>query len=45
MSTVSDLPEFIDVDGERIALRQVEGKSPGIVWLGGVKSDMPGTKA
>ncbi|MBI1622864.1 alpha/beta hydrolase [Aquamicrobium zhengzhouense] len=45
MSTVSDLPEFIDVDGERIALRQVEGKSPGIVWLGGFKSDMLGTKA
>ncbi len=28
-----------------IAVRLREGKSPGLVWLGGFKSDMKGTKA
>src|SRR6476620_3020448 len=28
-----------------IAVRVREGKSPGLVWLGGFKSDMKGTKA
>jgi pimeloyl-ACP methyl ester carboxylesterase len=32
-------------DGEIIAYEQHAGKSPGIVWLGGFKSDMTGTKA
>ncbi len=39
-------PEFIDVDGAKIALRYRAGsKSPGVVWLGGYRSDMLGTKA
>ncbi len=38
-------PAFIDVDGCRIAVRHQAGRSPGIVWLGGYKSDMLGTKA
>ena len=38
-------PEFIDVDGVAIALRRQAGAAPGIVWLGGYKSDMKGTKA
>lgn len=38
-------PAFIDVDGSRIALRQQAGTAPGVVWLGGYKSDMLGTKA
>src|SRR5262249_43531139 len=29
----------------RIAVRQRAGASPGLVWLGGFKSDMKGTKA
>jgi pimeloyl-ACP methyl ester carboxylesterase len=29
----------------RIAIRQREGAAPGLVWLGGFKSDMQGTKA
>jgi pimeloyl-ACP methyl ester carboxylesterase len=29
----------------RIAVRLREGKAPGLVWLGGFKSDMQGTKA
>jgi pimeloyl-ACP methyl ester carboxylesterase len=31
--------------GRTIAVRVREGKSPGIFWLGGFKSDMKGTKA
>ena len=29
----------------RIAVRLREGQAPGVVWLGGFKSDMQGTKA
>jgi pimeloyl-ACP methyl ester carboxylesterase len=32
-------------DGERIAWRRVAGEAPTVVWLGGFKSDMAGTKA
>lgn len=32
-------------DGERIAYTMRDGVSPGVVWLGGFKSDMSGTKA
>jgi pimeloyl-ACP methyl ester carboxylesterase len=42
-------PEFLQVghgDGmRRIAVRHRIGKAPGLVWLGGFKSDMGGTKA
>jgi len=38
-------PDFIDIDGNRIAFRHQPGKAPGVVWLGGYKSDMVGTKA
>ncbi|AZN97460.1 alpha/beta hydrolase [Mesorhizobium sp. M9A.F.Ca.ET.002.03.1.2] len=38
-------PVFLDVDGTSIAARHAEGAAPGIVWLGGYKSDMLGTKA
>lgn len=38
-------PEFIEVEGNRIALRLQAGRAPGVVWLGGYKSDMLGTKA
>lgn len=38
-------PVFLDVDGTAIAVRQMAGAEPGIVWLGGYKSDMLGTKA
>lgn len=38
-------PQFIDVDGTSIALRHLTGHEPGIVWLGGYRSDMLGTKA
>ena len=32
-------------DGERLAWRKVAGAGPTVVWLGGFKSDMAGTKA
>lgn len=38
-------PRFTDIDGDRIAYRQRAGRTPGIVWLGGYRSDMRGTKA
>lgn len=38
-------PDFIDVSGTRIAVRQSPGGNPGLVWLGGYRSDMLGTKA
>jgi pimeloyl-ACP methyl ester carboxylesterase len=38
-------PTRIEVDGAPIAVRHREGKAPGLVWLGGYRSDMIGTKA
>ena len=38
-------PAYIDGPNGRIAYRQREGAGPGIVWLGGFRSDMLGTKA
>ena len=32
-------------DGERVAWKKVDGDGPTVVWLGGFKSDMTGTKA
>lgn len=32
-------------DGERLAWRRVAGEGPTVVWLGGYRSDMSGTKA
>jgi pimeloyl-ACP methyl ester carboxylesterase len=38
-------PDFIGVDGLNIAFEKRDGTSPGLVWLGGWRSDMNGTKA
>ncbi len=35
----------LDVDGTAIAWRRVEGAGPTVVWLGGFRSEMAGTKA
>lgn len=35
----------LEVDGARLAWRRVEGEGPTVVWLGGFRSDMTGTKA
>lgn len=37
--------DMIEVDGVEIAVRHRQGAAPGIVWLGGFRSDMMGTKA
>lgn len=42
---MTSAPDFIDGPNGRIAYRSREGKGPGIVWLGGFRSDMLGTKA
>lgn len=42
---MSDLKELSRPDGETIAYMMRAGKQPGIVWLGGFKSEMTGTKA
>ena len=41
----NDAPQYIDGPNGRIAYRQRKGKGPGVVWLGGFRSDMLGTKA
>lgn len=38
-------PTPLDIQGISIAVRHEAGATPGIVWLGGYKSDMLGTKA
>jgi pimeloyl-ACP methyl ester carboxylesterase len=38
-------PEFFSINGIDIALRRRSGENPGIVWLGGYRSDMLGSKA
>ncbi|MBB2972433.1 alpha/beta hydrolase [Mesorhizobium sp. RMAD-H1] len=42
----AQVPDFIEVNGARIAVRHRPGRqAPGIVWLGGYRSDMMGGKA
>ncbi len=38
-------PDFLNVGGTPIALRRTAGSEPGLVWLGGFRSDMKGSKA
>lgn len=42
---MTSLPEFQNVSGIDIAFRKRAGTAPGLVWLGGFRSDMLGTKA
>lgn len=35
----------LELDGARLAWRRIDGDGPTVVWLGGFKSDMAGTKA
>lgn len=40
------MTQFLDRgDGHRLAYKALHGTGPGIVWLGGLRSDMEGTKA
>ncbi len=45
--TADDAPQHLDLaDGRRIAYHRVDGRGPpGVVFLGGLSSDMTGTKA
>jgi pimeloyl-ACP methyl ester carboxylesterase len=43
--TESAIERFTREDGETIAYLRRRGKSPGVLWLGGFKSDMNGAKA
>jgi pimeloyl-ACP methyl ester carboxylesterase len=42
---MTDKPETLTVAGADIAVRHRPGGNPGLVWLGGYRSDMLGTKA
>ncbi len=43
---MGEMSGFLDrPDGERLAWRRVEGAGPTVLWLGGFRSDMTGTKA
>jgi pimeloyl-ACP methyl ester carboxylesterase len=40
------MPEFLETpEGRRIAYHRTQGRGPGVVFLGGFKSDMQGSKA
>lgn len=45
MTKPSDTPKFVTPQGRRIAYHLLDGTGPAIVFLGGFKSDMQGTKA
>jgi pimeloyl-ACP methyl ester carboxylesterase len=40
-----DMRHLTRPDGETIAFRQVEGEGATVIWIGGFRSDMEGTKA
>jgi pimeloyl-ACP methyl ester carboxylesterase len=42
---MSDLQHFVTNTGRRIAYHQTAGQGPGVVFLGGLQSDMTGSKA
>lgn len=45
MDTNSQTPTFVTPDGRRLAYHLQDGQGPAVVFLGGFKSDMGGTKA
>lgn len=42
---MNDLERLTRADGETLALKRVRGSGPTVVWIGGFRSDMEGTKA
>ena len=42
---MTDAEHITRPDGETLALKRVEGAGPTVVWIGGFRSDMEGTKA
>ena len=45
MENTPEIPSFVTPQGRRIAYHLTDGTGPAIVFLGGFKSDMDGTKA
>lgn len=45
MTHPADTPTFVTPDGRRLAYHLTDGTGPAVVFLGGFKSDMEGTKA
>lgn len=45
MTHPADTPTFVTPEGRRIAYHLTDGTGPAVVFLGGFKSDMEGTKA
>ncbi|SFS15027.1 alpha/beta hydrolase [Yoonia litorea] len=45
MTESAQTPSFVSPEGRRIAFHLTEGVGPAVVFLGGFKSDMEGTKA
>jgi len=42
---MSDIEHLSRPDGETLALRRLPGRGPTVLWIGGFRSDMEGTKA
>lgn len=42
---MDDLERLTRPDGENLALKRVSGSGPTVIWIGGFRSDMEGTKA
>ena len=42
---MDELERLTRADGETLALKRVRGSGPTVVWIGGFRSDMEGTKA
>ena len=42
---MDDIERLARPDGETLALKRVRGEGPTVVWIGGFRSDMEGTKA
>ena len=42
---MDDLERLTRADGETLAVKRVRGSGPTVVWMGGFRSDMEGTKA
>ncbi len=45
MAPARPMTEYLQRPGYRLAYRRVKGEGPTVVWLGGFRSDMTGTKA
>jgi pimeloyl-ACP methyl ester carboxylesterase len=42
---ITEIEGRLESDGAKIAWRRVRGRGPGLLWLGGFRSEMSGTKA